>query len=154
MTDETDPVPRDVGRIFKRFASRLAAIHIKAQRILLELTFDPKQSKTANKLTCESRLTKLKTLCNAYRTADATYDCDDTAYLTTHQFCDAVYARGGRFLERMGIKTFIKSRGAGTNERVGTFAGQDEALCPSWQDCTGACTCALEHVHVRMPITI
>ena len=123
VTDDADPVPRDVGRTLKRFRSNLASIHIKAQRILLEFTFDPSLSEGANKNTCRSRLEDLSQLCSVYQTADATYDCQEIAYLRAYEFCEEVWVRGGRFRERMGIKTFIKSRTSG-------------AACTSWQECT------------------
>ena len=135
MGPHADPVPRDVSRALKGIIPQLAAIHIKAQRILLELTFDPKETEAANKYTCNKRLKKLGTLCEFYQSKNATYHCAEQTYLVKNKFCDAVWTRGGRFRERMGIETFIKSR-AGASNRIGSLAG---ASCGSWEECTNTC---------------
>ena len=135
MTNDADPVPRDVSRAVMGFKLPLAAIHMKAQRTLLELTFDPKQTEGANKNTCRERLEKFGRLCDFYRTTSAAYQCDEQSYLVKNKFCDAVWTRGGRFRERMGIRTFINSR-AGANDRIGSLAG---ASCGSWEECTNTC---------------
>lgn len=127
---DADPVTRDMSRMLAKFRSVLAAAHVQAQQTAIELSYDPKVSETDHKRTCEQGLMKLSTICNKYRQQKTVpSDCLDYQYLVDHKFCDAAWARGGRFKERMGIKTFIKSRGA----------GQDG--CETWQQCDGNPAC-------------